>query len=103
MRRSVESHRQSDKISGGQSEQKLAPTALQLAAKGPVMQCNVGGAERGLRFLVGLVALAVALFVDVSDGWRIGLFVIAAVGVLTAVVRFCPLNSLIGRNSCRAS
>lgn len=66
------------------------------------MQCNVGGAERGLRLVIGLVALAAALFGGIEGGARIALFVIGAIAVLTAAVRYCPLNSLIGRNSCRS-
>ena len=65
------------------------------------MQCNVGGSERILRFGVGAAALLAALFIEMSDGLRIALFVVAAVGFLTATVRFCPLNAVIGRNSCR--
>ncbi len=66
------------------------------------MPCNVGGAERALRFLIGLAALATALFANVEGGWRIALFVVGGIGLATATLRFCPLNSLIGRNSCRA-
>ena len=67
------------------------------------MQCNVGGAERGLRFLIGAAALAAAWFIDVADAWRIGLFAIGAIGLATATFRYCPLNSLTGRNTCRSS
>lgn len=66
------------------------------------MQCNVGGSERTLRFVVGAAALLAALFVEMSGGLRVALFVVAAIGIVTATVRFCPLNALIGRNSCRA-
>lgn len=65
------------------------------------MVCNVGGAERALRLVVGVAALAAALLLELQTGWRIALFVIAAIGFLTAASRYCPLNSLIGRNSCR--
>lgn len=73
------------------------------SAEGPVMQCNVGGAERGLRLVIGVVAIAVAVFGGVEGGWRIALLAIGAIGLLTAAVRYCPLNSLIGRNSCRSA
>ncbi|HWH22194.1 MAG TPA: DUF2892 domain-containing protein [Allosphingosinicella sp.] len=65
------------------------------------MVCNVGGPERALRLVVGVAALAAALLLELETVWRIALFVIAAIGFLTAASRYCPLNSIIGRNSCR--
>lgn len=65
------------------------------------MQCNVGGSERTLRFVVGAAALAAALFIEMSTGLRTALLVVGAIGLLTATARICPLNALIGRNSCR--
>lgn len=65
------------------------------------MECNVGGSERVFRLVVGVAALAAALMLELETGWRIALFVVAAVGFLTAASRYCPMNSLLGRNSCR--
>ena len=50
---------------------------------------------------LGVAALAAALLLELETVWRIALFVIAAIGFLTAASRYCPLNSIIGRNSCR--
>lgn len=66
------------------------------------MQCNVGGAERGVRFMLGAAAVAAGLFIEMEDSWRIALFVIGGIGLATAVFRYCPLNSIGGRNSCRS-
>jgi len=41
-----------------------------------------------------------ALFIEMSGGLRTALFAAAAIGFLTALVRFCPLNAVIGRDSC---
>lgn len=67
------------------------------------MQCNVGGSERTIRFVVGAAALVAALFIETSGGLRVAMFVVAAIGFLTATVRFCPLNAVVARNSCRTS
>jgi hypothetical protein len=63
-------------------------------------QCNVGGADRAIRFIIGAAAL-IAGFVLESLGWRITAFVIAGVALLTAIVRFCTFNALLGVNTCR--
>ena len=34
---------------------------------------------------------------------QIGLFVVAAIALVTALVGFCPLNKVLGLNSCRLS
>lgn len=64
------------------------------------MKCNVGGADRALRFIIGGAAL-VAGFALESLGWKIAAFVIAGLALLTAVVRFCTFNALLGVNTCR--
>lgn len=65
------------------------------------MKCNVGGADRTLRFVLGAALVGVGLFVEMSQGLRIGTFVVAAIALGTATIRYCPANSLFGVNSCR--
>jgi hypothetical protein len=67
------------------------------------MQCNVGGAERAVRLMLGVAAVAAGLFIEMEDSWRIAFFVIGGLGLATAAFRYCPLNSAAGRNSCRSS
>lgn len=56
---------------------------------------NVGGFDRILRILVGIVLVAL-VFVGPKTPWGwIGL-----VPLLTGLLRTCPLYSLIGLNSC---
>lgn len=64
------------------------------------MKCNVGGADRTLRLVVGAVLLGVGLFVEMGEGLRIVSFVGAAIALLTATVRYCPANAIFGFNSC---
>lgn len=68
---------------------------------------NVGGVDRILRYIVGIVLLAVpfvASSVPALAGLGAWAWVIGAVGlvvVLSAVFRFCPAYLPFGINSCR--
>jgi hypothetical protein len=76
---------------------------LSRGRSGGLGACNVGGPERTVRFVVGVVFLALALLAPVDPVWRAVFALLAMVGLGTAVVRYCPLNTLMGRNSCRRS
>lgn len=59
------------------------------------MTANVGGIDRVLRAVAGIVLIAL-VFVGPQTPWGwIGL-----VPLLTAVVRFCPFYPLLGINTC---
>lgn len=59
------------------------------------MKFNVGGVDRMLRIVVGLVLIALAATGAVGWwGW------LGIIPLLTGVVRFCPLYSLVGLNTC---
>ncbi|MFJ5483695.1 YgaP family membrane protein [Pectobacterium actinidiae] len=59
------------------------------------MKFNVGGIDRALRILVGLVLIALAATGVVGWwGW------LGVIPLLTGVVRFCPLYPLVGINTC---
>ena len=59
------------------------------------MKLNVGGIDRILRIVVGLVLIALAATGAVGWwGW------LGVIPLLTGVVRFCPLYSLVGLNTC---
>ena len=59
------------------------------------MKLNVGGMDRILRIVVGLVLIALAATGAVGWwGW------LGIIPLLTGVVRFCPLYSLVGLNTC---
>ena len=64
------------------------------------MKCNVGGIDRILRIVVGAALIIVALLVPMSLIFQLILFAVAAVALVTAMVRFCPANALFGLNSC---
>ena len=52
------------------------------------MKCNVGGADRGIRFVLGLI-LVVLLFVLPEPIRYVG--ILGFVLIFTALIRWCPL------------
>lgn len=64
------------------------------------MKCNVGGIDRTVRIVLGVVLLIVGLAAPVELIWRIVALVVAGIALVTAVVRFCPANAILGFNSC---
>ncbi|MDN5788395.1 DUF2892 domain-containing protein [Pseudorhodobacter sp.] len=63
------------------------------------MKTNVGGTDRILRALIG-VALVLGFFALPDLGWRWVLPVLGAVAIFTAILRTCPLYSILGLNTC---
>ncbi len=63
------------------------------------MKPNVGGIDRVLRVILGLGLLSLLFILEGNARW-FGL--IGLVPLLTATIRFCPLYSLIGMNTCPA-
>ena len=60
------------------------------------MKCNVGGVDRVLRIVIGLVLVGMAATNVVGLwGW------IGIVPLVTGLFKFCPLYSIIRINSCR--
>jgi len=64
------------------------------------MTRNVGGADRTLRSIVGAVFVALSFFVDMP-GWSMLAFAVGIAAVATAFLRYCPINTVLGRNSNR--
>ncbi len=62
------------------------------------MTANVGGIDRVLRAVLGVVLIAL-VFVGPQTPWGW----IGVVPLLTALVRFCPLYPLLGISTCPRS
>ena len=59
------------------------------------MKLNVGGIDRILRRVVGIVLIALTLMGTIGVwGW------IGIVPLVTGLFKFCPLYSIIGMNTC---
>lgn len=64
------------------------------------MMCNVGGFEKPIRIVGGLLLLGVGAFGGLSG---IGMGVALTVGgvfLVTGLIGYCPLTSLLGINTC---
>ncbi len=59
------------------------------------MKCNVGGIDRVLRIVVGLVLVGLAVSNEVGVWGWIGIIPLA-----TGLLKFCPLYPMLGINSC---
>ena len=61
------------------------------------MKANVGGVDKILRIVVGLGLLSLILILEGNARcWGL----VGLVPLLTGVVNFCPLYTLIGVNTC---
>lgn len=66
------------------------------------MKKNMGSPDRIIRFLLAAVFVGLYFGGVVTGTFGIILLVLAAVFVLTSLVSFCPLYTLVGFNSCPA-
>jgi hypothetical protein len=63
------------------------------------MKCNVGGAERVIRIILGLVALSFA-YLSPTGVWAAAGYIVGGIVLLTGLIRFCPVSALLGISSC---
>jgi uncharacterized membrane protein HdeD (DUF308 family) len=64
------------------------------------MPKNVGGIERGMRLLIGIALLALAFLHVVTGTMAIAAYVVGAIALVTGLIRFCPLWTVFGINTC---
>ncbi|HMA30666.1 MAG TPA: DUF2892 domain-containing protein [Casimicrobiaceae bacterium] len=62
------------------------------------MKANVGGVDRGLRIVAGLVILSLFFFIEGPHrGWAL----IGFVPLLTGLMGWCPAYAMFGIGTCR--
>lgn len=66
------------------------------------MKKNMGNADRIVRLLLAVVMVVLYFTNTVTGTFGIILLVLAGVFVLTTLVSFCPLYTLVGLNTCPA-
>ncbi|WP_343748326.1 DUF2892 domain-containing protein [Fluviicola sp.] len=65
------------------------------------MKKNMGTTDRVIRVVVALIA-AILIFSGILKGaWAIVAGVVAGIFLLTSLVSFCPLYTLVGINTCK--
>jgi hypothetical protein len=64
------------------------------------MKPNVGGLDRTLRMIAGLILLIVGIFIVKSSGWMAIFIGLGAIIFLTGLFRFCALYTLCGADTC---
>lgn len=65
------------------------------------MTSNMGKTDKGIRILIALLIGLLIYFKVVTGTVATVLLVIAGVFVLTSLISFCPLYTLIGLNTCK--
>ena len=66
------------------------------------MSRNVGGMDRIIRLILGVVLLCLALLHVVAGTMAIVAYVVAAIALVTGIVGWCGAWSLLGINTCEA-
>lgn len=64
------------------------------------MTKNVGKTDKIIRIVLAVVLAALDFFDVVTGGFSWILSVVAIVLVVTAVLNFCPLYTVLGKNTC---
>ena len=59
------------------------------------MKHNVGGLDRTLRIVIGVLLVFVGLLAGLPLLWQIVVFAIAAIALITGLVQYCPVNALL--------
>lgn len=65
------------------------------------MKKNMGGTDKAIRLLFAMVVLILALTKVITGTLAIVLILMAGVFVLTTMISFCPLYTLLGINTCK--
>lgn len=64
------------------------------------MKKNMGGADRAIRILVAVVVSVLYFTGTVSGTLGIVLLAVGGIFLLTSLVSFCPIYTLLGMNTC---
>lgn len=67
------------------------------------MTKNVGAVDRAVRLVIGIALLALAFLHVVTGTMAIVAYIAGAVALVTGFVRFCPVWSIFGVNTCQTA
>lgn len=63
------------------------------------LSLNLGSFDQILRLILGAVLIALAYFEILSGTAALIAYVVAAITIVTGLVKFCPLYAILGINS----
>lgn len=66
-----------------------------------MFETNEGNLDRGLRIILGLTLLVVGFGGFVGGGLGVLVGVVGLIPLVTGLVGWCPLYSVLGMNTCR--
>ena len=64
------------------------------------MTCNVGGLERPIRIVIGILVIAVGAFATLPPMGTAIALVVGTIALVTGAIGYCPLWALLGMNTC---
>jgi hypothetical protein len=67
------------------------------------MACNVGGVERPIRIVAGLLLIGDGVLAGLPPAAMGVALTVGVVLLVTGLIRYCPLTSLLGINTCKPS
>lgn len=65
------------------------------------MKANMGNADRAIRLIVAVAAVLIGIFVVKNTTIQYVLYGVAGIFTLTSLVKFCPLYTIFGINTCK--
>ncbi|VXC21408.1 conserved hypothetical protein [Flavobacterium sp. 9AF] len=65
------------------------------------MKKNMGKGDRFLRVIIGIVAFVFGLSDLVEGTWKWVALAVGIIMILTSLIQFCPLYTLLGINTCK--
>lgn len=66
------------------------------------MTCNVGGVERPIRIVLGIILIGVGAFGGLPAAGTAVALIAGTVALVTGVIGYCPAWALLGINTCPA-
>lgn len=64
------------------------------------MACNVGGIERPIRIILGVLLIGIGVFGGLSGAVMGVVLAVGAIALVTGTIGFCPVWTLLGINTC---
>jgi Protein of unknown function (DUF2892) len=64
------------------------------------MTSNVGSMDRAIRFVLGVILIALGLSHILTSGMAIAAYCVGGIALLTGAIRFCPAWTLFGIHTC---